>query len=131
MSDKSHVSMEQHVCIVCGNPYDTGAVLLKKNLRPTLERNTITGMGMCPRDQEKLDEGYIALVEIDNSQIAENVGYLKQEAAPRTGRLCHIRVSVFEHLMQQKAPTDKSGKMIPMVFVDQEVIPKIEAMVQE
>ncbi|MCP5927825.1 ATPase, partial [Klebsiella pneumoniae] len=26
MNDKSHVSLEQHVCLVCGTAFDTGAI---------------------------------------------------------------------------------------------------------
>ena len=28
MNDKLHVSMKQHVCLVCGVAFDTGAILL-------------------------------------------------------------------------------------------------------
>src|SRR5688572_18010390 len=33
MSDKSHVSMERRICLVCAAPYETGAILLDKRLR--------------------------------------------------------------------------------------------------
>ena len=32
MNDKSHVSMEQHVCLVCGVAFDTGAILLDNQI---------------------------------------------------------------------------------------------------
>lgn len=43
MNDKSHVSLEQHVCLVCGTAFDTGAILLDKRLRASMERHTATG----------------------------------------------------------------------------------------
>ena len=36
MNDKSHVSLEQHVCLVCGKAFDTGTILLDKRLRQSL-----------------------------------------------------------------------------------------------
>ena len=36
MNDKSHVSLEQHVCLVCGTAFDTGAILLDKRLRASM-----------------------------------------------------------------------------------------------
>ena len=40
MPDKSHVSMEQHRCIVCGQDYDTGAILLDKRMRQAVNEIT-------------------------------------------------------------------------------------------
>ena len=51
MNDKSHVSLEQHVCLVCGTAFDTGAILLDKRLRASMERHTATGWGLCPEHQ--------------------------------------------------------------------------------
>lgn len=48
MSDKSHVSLEQHVCLVCGARFDTGAVLLDRRLRASMEYQTVTDWGLCP-----------------------------------------------------------------------------------
>ena len=46
MNDKSHVSLEQHVCLVCGTAFDTGAILLDKRLRASMECHTATA-GVC------------------------------------------------------------------------------------
>ena len=32
MNDKSHVSLEQHVCLICGTRFDTGASLELKEI---------------------------------------------------------------------------------------------------
>ena len=65
MNDKSHVSLEQHVCLVCGTAFDTGAILLDKRLRASMERHTATGWGLCPEHQKLADDGFVALVECD------------------------------------------------------------------
>lgn len=54
MNDKSHVSLEQHVCLVCGTVFDTGAILLDKRLRTSMKLHTAT---LCPEHQKLFDDG--------------------------------------------------------------------------
>ena len=61
MNDKSHVSLEQHVCLVCGKAFDTGTILLDKRLRASMEHHTKTGWGLCPEHQKLADDGFVAL----------------------------------------------------------------------
>src|SRR3546814_13563666 len=42
MNDKSHVSLERHVCLVCGVAYDTCTLLLDTLLPPSLESTKTT-----------------------------------------------------------------------------------------
>lgn len=90
--DKSHVSMAQRQCIVCGCLYDTGEILLDKRLRASMDPTTVVGTGMCPEHQKLKDDGYIAMIEADEKTHA------------RTGRLAHIRVSVWGDLFNSPAP---------------------------
>jgi len=62
MNDKSHVSLEQHACLVCGSTFDTGSILLDRRLRATMERHTTTDWGLCPEHQRLFSEGFVALV---------------------------------------------------------------------
>src|SRR5690606_24370178 len=91
MNDKSHVSLEQHVCLVCGSAFDTGAILLDKRLRQSMERHTVNGWGLCPEHERLFKEGYVALVECDpqRSGGAPSSGSMKPEQAYRPGRLAH------------------------------------------
>lgn len=61
MNDKSHVSLEQHVCLVCGAAFDTGAILLDRRLRASMKHHTATGWGLCPEHQKLSDDGFVAL----------------------------------------------------------------------
>jgi hypothetical protein len=70
MSEKSHVSLERHLCLVCGAEYDTGAILLDRRLRASLDRHTTTGWGLCPEHRRLCDEGFVALVECDPARSA-------------------------------------------------------------
>ncbi|WP_456119819.1 hypothetical protein [Winslowiella arboricola] len=65
MNDKSHISLEQRVCLVCGTTFDTGCILLDGRLRASMEQHTTTGWGICTEYQQLFDEGYVALVECD------------------------------------------------------------------
>lgn len=108
--EKSHVSMEAQVCVVCGKQFDTGAILLDKRLRKSMEPHTVTGMGLCPEHKKLKDEGYVALVEAD------------QATNTRLGRVAHLRASVWPHVMNVPVPEGM------VAFIDKEGMDKIEAM---
>ncbi|SEJ50028.1 MULTISPECIES: ATPase [unclassified Variovorax] len=124
MNDKSHVSMEQHVCLVCGVAFDTGAILLDKRLRASMERHTTTGWGLCADHQKLADDGFIALVECDPQRSGSPGGRLKPEQAYRTGRLVHIKRPVFTQLFNVPIEANQ-----PCVFVEPGVIEQLQAMV--
>ncbi|WP_296781558.1 ATPase [Variovorax sp.] len=92
MSDKSHVSIEQHICLVCGAAFETGSILLDRRLRASMEHHTKTGWGLCPEHQKLADDGFVALVECDPQRSGSQAdGRMKPEQAYRTGRLAHLR----------------------------------------
>lgn len=91
---KSYVSMETRTCIVCGEEYETGSILLNKRLANTLNEKTMVGTGMCPSHEKMKDEGYIALVGVE-----------KECANPiRTGKVCHIRSSAWAKIFNIPLP---------------------------
>jgi hypothetical protein len=87
---KSHVSMEQHQCIVCLTLFDTGAILLNKRLAQTLEPRTVTGHGLCP-ECNALNAEYVALVECNNDKT-------------RTGVVGRVRRSVWGDIFNVPCP---------------------------
>lgn len=122
--DKSHVTLERRVCNVCAKEYDTGALLLDKRLRPVFDHYTVTGFGLCETCEKLHKDGFIALVECDETK--SNIQHdkiLKQKDAYRTGRIAHLRRSVFSQVFN--TPLDDK---LPMVFVDSGVIDKLESM---
>ena len=80
--NKSPVSLEQHQCTVCFNLHDTGTVLVKKDMRPTLEHHTVTGRSMCPECQDQINKGFIALIEADEKtrKPTGNLAWLAKDA---------------------------------------------------
>lgn len=125
MNDKSHVSLEQHVCLVCGTRFDTGAVLLDRRLRASMERHTATGWGLCPEHQKLSDEGFVALVECDPQRSGSPAGggRVKPEQAYRTGRLAHLKREAFAQVFNVPIAADQ-----PCVFVEPGVIEQLQTM---
>ncbi|WP_261530687.1 ATPase [Burkholderia multivorans] len=125
MNDKSHVSLEQHVCLICGTRFDTGAVLLDRRLRASMERHTATGWGLCPEHQKLSDDGFVALVECDplHSGSPAGGGRVKPEQAYRTGRLAHLKREAFAQVFNVPIAADQ-----PCVFVEPSVIEQLQTM---
>lgn len=126
MNEKSHVSMEQRVCLACGACFDTGSLLLDRRLRASLERYTVTGWGLCGEHQKLADDGFVALVECDpnRSGVSSGGGHINAEQAYRTGRLAHLKREVFTRMFNVPIAKEQS-----CVFVEPGVIEKLQAMV--
>ena len=125
MNDKSHVSLEQHVCLICGTRFDTGAILLDRRLRASMERHTATGRGLCPEHQKLSDGGFVALVEFDPQRSGSPAGggRAKPEQAYRTGRLAHLKREAFAQVFNVPIAADQ-----PCVFVEPGVIEQLQTM---
>lgn len=124
MTDKSHVSLEQRVCLVCGITFDTGNLLLDKRLRASLAHRTTTGWGLCAEHQRLFSEGFVALVECDPQRSGSPGDRLKPEQAYRTGRVAHLKRGVFAAVFNVSIAADQ-----PCVFVEPGVIERLQAMV--
>ncbi|MGR4870273.1 ATPase [Variovorax sp. LARHSF232] len=126
MNEKSHVSLEQRVCLVCGASFDTGSILLDRRLRASMKRHTVTGWGLCAEHQKLSDDGFVALVECDpkRSGSPSGNGRMKPEQAYRTGRLAHLKREVFARVFNVPIAADQ-----PCVFVEPGVIEQLHAMV--
>jgi hypothetical protein len=125
MNDKSHVSLEQRVCQVCGVAFDTGSILLDKRLRASMQHRTTTGWGLCPDHQRMFAEGFIALIEFDplRSGKPKDGVRLNSEEAFRTGRLAHIKRSAFNAVFSVEIDADQA-----CVFVEPGIIERLQAM---
>jgi hypothetical protein len=118
--------MEQHVCLICGTTFETGAILLDRRLRATLEMHTLTGWGLCPEHQALFDKGFVALVEFDPAQSGAPLpgDRLRPEQAHRTGAVLHMRREAFAQIFGALADTE-----LPFVFVELGAIAKLQSLV--
>lgn len=126
MNEKSHVSLEQHVCLVCGTAFGTGSILLDRRLRASMQHHTTTGWGLCAEHQKLSDDGFVALVECDpqRSGSPTSATRLNPEQAYRTGRLAHLKRAVFAKVFDVPIAGNQ-----PCVFVEPGVIDRIQSMV--
>jgi hypothetical protein len=127
MTEKSHVSMEQHVCLVCGSMFDTGTILLDRRLQATLEQFTVTGWGLCPEHQALFDDGYVAIVECDpeKSGRPSQGDLVKPSTVFRTGKIAHVKRDSFDRIFD--LPRDDKR---PCVFVEPRVIEMLQALAE-
>jgi len=117
--EKSYVSLEQKLCIICGKKHDVG-VLLNKHLRNSLEMHTLTGYGNCPDCQTKVDENYVAAVEISNDGEGEG-NKIKTEDAIRTGNMVWIKKSLLDQMLNVSITT-------PMIFITPDFTKMLEQL---
>lgn len=121
---KSHVSMEQHACQICGKLFDTGAVLLDRRLQDSLEDKTVTGMGICPACDDLTSDGYIALIGCDPEKTTvSDSGTVNQDTAYRTGTIAHVRKEAADRIFGEQFAGDH-----PFVFVDEAVITMLQIL---
>jgi hypothetical protein len=126
MDEKSYVSLEQHVCLVCGVAFETGNILFDTRMRASMTRHTTTGWGLCAEHQRLFDAGFVALVECDpqRSDLPPGAATLKPEQAYRTGRQAHLKREVFAKVFDEPVAADQA-----CVFVEPGVIERLQAMV--
>jgi hypothetical protein len=124
MNEKSYVSLEQHVCVVCGATFDTGAILLDRRLRASMQRHTATGWGLCAEHRKLFDDGYVALVECDpqRSGALASGDRMTPEQAYRTGPVAHLRREVFARVFNVPIAAEQ-----PCVFVEPGVIERLQS----
>lgn len=126
MDEQSHVSLEQHLCLVCGLKFDTGGILLDRRLRQSMQRHTVTGWGLCGEHRRLFDEGFVALIECDpeRSGVPADQDHMRPEQAWRTGRLAHLKREALARVTHVALAPD-----VPCVFVEPGVIEQLQAMV--
>lgn len=124
MSTKSHVSLEQKVCPVCGITHSHNCgVLLDKRLHNSMERHTVTGYGLCEEHDRLNQEGYIMLVAAKNPADKATMQVGKAE---RTGEIAAIKREVFMQLFNVPA----AQAQLPMVYVEPEVIEHLRQLME-
>jgi hypothetical protein len=125
MDEKSCVSLEQHVCLVCGVAFQTGSILLDTRLRASMMRHTTTGWSLCAEDQRLFEAGFVALVECDPQRtgVTSESTHVKPEHAYRTGRLAHLKREVFARMFNVPLAADQA-----CVFVEPGIIERLQPM---
>jgi hypothetical protein len=123
MTEKSYVSIERRICIVCGAQYDTNSLLIDGRLQASLDKYTVTGWGLCSTDQQLYKAGFVALVEVDpaKSDSPFEDGCVRPDQVYRTGICAHLRRDIAVQVLN--IPIRPSQ---PCVFVEPGVIQRLQ-----
>lgn len=122
---KSYVSMEHQICVICGAEFQTNSILLDKRLKDSMEPTTVTGYGLCPEHQKLHDEGYIALIAVDealSTNKPKNNVIKGLNGIHRTGAVAHVRREVAKNIFNCALPEG------PFMYCEPEVISMLEKM---
>jgi hypothetical protein len=117
---KSHVSVENKICPICGVQHSHGcAVLLDPKLRDTLERDLVTGLGLCKEHDDLHLKGRICFVAVSNG--GPN---LMPSTAKRTGEIAHVTPEFYAHAFKGDPPT------VPFVYCDPDMIARLKMFME-
>lgn len=114
MTNKSHVTLEQRQCVVCGNVYDTGALLLNKRLRNVFAQHTLTGYGLCPEHDALHKRGYCALIECANDAQPAFI-----EDVVRTGQVLHVPYALLHVVLNIAIDESQPIALVGQGFIEQ------------
>jgi hypothetical protein len=120
---KSHVTLEQHQCLVCGELYDTGNILMQRGLGypPRFNQHTMTGHGVCPSHRK---EGYVCIVEASADVTGDRVKNEDLGSVSPTGQIAYVRVEAWAQVFEG-APLPLDG----VAFCEPGVIAKLQALI--
>lgn len=123
--DKSFVSLEKAICPICNKEHNFNCgIVIDEKLQPRFNRETITHIGMCEEHQKYLDNGYIYIIEIDESKSSfknNNKNTLSLEDAYKTGRYCMLKKEIAIDIFDKKD--------IPnIIFSNNELMDQLENM---
>lgn len=118
---KSHVSMAQHQCPICLAMHDTNEILLKRDLRPTLDPKTTVGHSPCPSCQGHLDNGFIALIETRDANPGRSTVGID---IPRSGNFAFVKQEVFAQVFNVPVPDQR------MVFIEPGILEELRAITE-
>lgn len=104
---EDYVRMATQLCKVTGKKFESGEILISMHLKSIPKDKTLTGWGISPEVQEKMDEGYVPLVCVDHNKSDKLPnGNITPEGAYRTGEIAYVRRHVLEKLGDVPADQD-------------------------
>ena len=93
--EKSYVGMEHALCPICGDVFATGNILLDRRLNKVFGAKPITGYEICAECNQKITDGYIALIVADHGEDATEI---ELGQADRTGEIIWLRKDAMKRI---------------------------------
>jgi hypothetical protein len=121
MNKASYVSIERGVCVVCGQKFDAGTLILEKHVAMD---SCVVGWELCPADAQMHRLGFVAVVECDLDTTARQSGTtIAPNAVNRTGGAMHLTRDSFVSIFKTEArPT------LPCAYVPLGTLQKLQAL---
>jgi len=120
-----YVKMGKYLCVATGKTFESGEILLDKRLKDIPEDKTVTGWGISPEIQEKIDNGFIVCVSIDLDKSGAKEGkHLQPDSVYRTGQIAYIRELAFFGITGRE-PENK------IIFVDDGFIEMMQKIIAD
>lgn len=93
MNKPSYVSIGQGVCVVCGQAFDAGTLMIEKKFP---RDSCVVGWQLCRADAQMHRLGFVALVECELDMTAHKSGEsLPRHEVSRTGAVMHLTRATF------------------------------------
>lgn len=124
MNKASYVSIERGLCVVCGQRFDAGTLMIEKHLQ---SEDCVVGWELCPADAQMHRLGFVALVEciLDTSQ-AKAGDTVEPGAVSRTGKVLHVTRERFVTIFRAELrPT------VPCAYVPQGTLQQLQGLMRQ
>ncbi len=115
-----YIVLEKKICPVCGRIHTHAAgIIIHTHFKSIPEDKQVTGWGMCEEHAKLHDDGFVALVAIDENQSTHEEGkpnsYHPNDVY-RTGPIAHLKRDRFNIIFNVEAPESL------LVFCEEDVI---------
>ena len=123
MNNESYVAIKQGVCVVCGQAFQSGTLILEKHR--TMD-SCVVGWELCPADAQLHRLGFVAVIECDFDPSARPSGAtITPNEVHRTGAVLHLTRDLFVDIFKTEArPT------LPCAYVPEGTVRKLQAMLK-
>lgn len=99
--EKSYVGLEHALCPICGDVFATGNILLDRRLNKVFDAKPITGYEICAECNQKITDGYIALIVADHG---EDTTEIELGQINRTGEIIWARKDTMKNIFDMTVP---------------------------
>jgi hypothetical protein len=121
MSKQSYVSIERGVCVVCGQPFAAGSLMLEKHLT---NESCVVGWELCQADARMHRLGFVALVECELDMTRAKSGdTVAPQEVTRTGNVMHVTRATFVAIFKTEARPS-----LPCAYVPQGTLKQLQAI---
>lgn len=124
MNKVSYVSIERGVCVVCGQSFHEGTLMIEHHLAAD---SCVLGWELCTADARLHRLGFVALVEcaVDMRKVKSGDAVLPHEVT-RTGGVMHVTRESFVAIFRTEA---KAG--LPCAYVPEGTLQRLQQMMQQ